>query len=176
MAVIEFTFAKPANSWYNEYIIWRRLENCDMDQQNEEKEQKIVFIEEEKKERKTRNKKIGLLLLVSFLSSVGLVAFALNWQDYYDMLAFCNAFYFSGFIMFFVGWIILMTNMNILSPIVFGLKTFFLMFSGKKSKVDYYTYCQDRKEHPIPAHIVLTPFLACIPNFAVAIILHILLG
>lgn len=126
-------------------------------------------------EKREKRRKLLFSSLISLGSSVLLVLFALSWQDRYDLLAWCNAFYFSGFIFFFVGWIILMTNMNILSPFVYGMKTFFLMFAGKKPKVDYYTYTQERKENPIPRLILLTPFLASIPNIIVAVVLHVLL-
>jgi len=133
------------------------------------------FVDDEKAEKKAKRKKILVLIINSFAFSLILAFFALIWQQSYDLLAFCNAFYFSGFILFFIGWMILMTNMNILSPVIYGLKTFFLMFAAKKPKTDYFEYVEDRKENPIPKHLVVTPFIACLPNFLVAIVLHILL-
>lgn len=130
---------------------------------------------EELSENKAQRRRIRILSINSLASSFILVFFALLWQQSYDLLAFCNAFYFSGFILFFIGWIILMTNMNIFSPVIYGLKTFFLMFAAKKPKMDYYEFVEERKENPIPKHLVLTPFIACLPNFLVAIILHIML-
>jgi uncharacterized membrane protein YjjP (DUF1212 family) len=136
----------------------------------------MLDVDYDKLEKKALHKRLRVLLFISIVSSSLLVLFGLNWQDSYDLLAYCNAFYFSGFILFFIGWMILMTNKNILAPMIYGLKTFFLMFLAKKPKLDYYSYVQERKENPIPRYIVLTPFLAAIPNFIVAIILHILLG
>lgn len=133
------------------------------------------FVDDEKAEKKAKRKKILVLIINSFAFSLILAFFALIWQQSYDLLAFCNAFYFSGFILFFIGWMILMTNMNILSPVIYGLKSFFLMFAAKKPKTDYFEYVEDRKENPIPKHLVVTPFIACLPNFLVAIVLHILL-
>ncbi|MBN2299662.1 MAG: DUF3899 domain-containing protein [Acholeplasmataceae bacterium] len=120
-------------------------------------------------------KKYLTIVIVSIIVSLVLALFALSWQDSYTLLAYCNAFYFSGFILFFIGWIILMSNMNILSPLIYGLKTFVFMFAGKKQKLDYYEYLQEKKENPIPNIVLLTPMLASIPNFIVAIILHIML-
>lgn len=126
-------------------------------------------------EKKAQRKRIRILIINSLVSSFILAFFALQWQQSYDLLAFCNAFYFSGFVLFFIGWIILMTNMNILSPLIYGLKSFFLMFAVKKPKIDYYEYVKERKENPISKYLVLTPFIACLPNFIVAIVLHVLL-
>lgn len=131
---------------------------------------------EKKVNRKKRAKKILLATVISLVSSFLLVVFGLNWQQSYTDLAYCNAFYFSGFILLIIWWMIIMTNKNILSPLVYGLKSFFLMFLAKKPKLDYYNYMQERKENPIPMHIVVTPFLASIPNFVIAIILHLNLG
>lgn len=114
-------------------------------------------------------------IFIPLIGSLLLALFALLWQNSFTLMAFCNAFYFSAFIMFFIGWMILMTNLNILSPLVYGLKTFFLMFAGKKPSTDYYTYTEDIKNNPIDKIIYYVFFIASLPNFAVAIILHILL-
>jgi hypothetical protein len=152
------------------------LENNEMSSSDKEKIDNNDFVNEKKYERKDRRKKLRSLIILSIVSSFLLVVFGLSWQQSYDLLAYCNAFYFSGFILFFIGWMILMTNMNVLSPVIYGLKTFFLMFAAKKPKLDYYSYMKDRKDNPIPLYIVLTPFIACIPSFIAAIILHVSLG
>ena len=133
-------------------------------------------LDPEQEERRARRRKIRNAFFLCFAISAGLVVFALTWQQSYDLLGFCNAFYFSASLWFFAGWIILMINMNVLSPVIYGLKTFFLMFAAKKPKTDYYTYLEDRKNNPIPKFIVMTAFLACLPNVAVAVFLHLLLG
>ncbi len=138
-----------------------------------EKENKKENIENIKP--KANIKKNLIILSISIFSSIILVLFALQWQASYTLLAFCNAFYFSGFILFFISWMILMSNMNILSPTIYGLKSFFFMFAGKKQKLDYYEYLKDKEENPISKVFLLTPLLTAIPNIIVAIILHIML-
>lgn len=132
-------------------------------------------IDIKKEQRKRKQKKMLLVFLFSFLASISLAWFGLLWQDSYTLLAFCNAFYFSGFILFAIGWMILMINMNILSPMIYGLKSFFLIFVAKRPKLDYYSYLEERKENPIPRSVLLTPLIAAIPNIIVAIILHVML-
>jgi len=125
--------------------------------------------------KKSKNLKTMLVILIYTTISLLLALFALFWQDSFTLMAFCNAFYFSGFILFFIGWMILMANLNILSPLIYGLKTFFLMFAGKKPANDYYTYSEDIKNNPIKKIYYFMFFLFSIPNFIVAVILHILL-
>lgn len=132
-------------------------------------------IEFKKQQRRKTIRKLIIIFVFSLVLSLILAGFALLWQDSYTLLAFCNAFYVSGFLFFFFGWMILMLNMNILSPMIYGLKSFFLIFAAKKPSLDYYEYLQEKKENPIPRSVVLTPLLASIPNFIVAIILHIML-
>ncbi len=136
-------------------------------------EQDILITNKEAK-RKKRNKYL-LISVISLLVSLLLAFFALRWQDAYTLMAFCNAFYFSGFIFFFIGWMVLMSNSNILSPVIYGLKNFFQVIFTKRAKADYYGYLKEREENPFPKIYYVVPFLACIPNFIVAIILHIML-
>jgi len=132
-------------------------------------------INAKKEQRRRFIKKILITVIISLLLSLGLAWFGLLWQDSYTLLAYCNAFYFSGFILFVFGWMILMSNMNILSPMIYGLKTFFLMFAAKKPSLDYYSYLEDKRKNPLPRFLLLTPLITSIPNIIVAIILHIML-
>lgn len=126
-------------------------------------------------QKKKRNKRNFLVLLFAIIFSFLLVLFALSWQDSYTLLAICNAFYFSGFILFFIGWMVFMANKNILSPLIYGLKTFFLMFAGKKPAQDYYTYTLEKEKNPINKWYIFIPLLLSLPHFATAIIIHVLL-
>lgn len=128
-----------------------------------------------KNKRIDKRTKILLSALISLIGSFLFVLFALHWQKSYTLMAYCNSFYFSGFIFFFIGWIVLMANQNILSPLIYGLKSFFLMFAGKKPSSDYFGYVKEREENPISKIFIYSPFLAAIPNIIVAVILHILL-
>ncbi|MDD3171109.1 MAG: hypothetical protein PHO86_02190 [Bacilli bacterium] len=143
------------------------------DSSNSNKTDLKILIDNKKNNRRTKIKLIFLIIVTSLILSFLLVYFALNWQQSYTKLAYCNAFYFSGFILFFIGWMILMANKNIMAPLTYGLKSFFLMFSTKKPKLDYYNYLKEREKHLFPKYIMLTPFFASIPNFIIAVILHV---
>lgn len=130
---------------------------------------------EVKQQKKAKNRRTTILIISAIIASFLLVVFALSWQDSYTLLAYCNAFYFSGFILFFFAWMVLMVNKNVLSPLVYGLKSFFLMFAGKKPAQDYYTYTQDKEAHPIHKAYIYVPLLIALPHVITAIILNILL-
>lgn len=117
---------------------------------------------------------IFLYILSIIVISGVLFGIALFWQWRFDLLAICNAFYFSGSILFAFSLIVYASNNNIFAPLIYGTKTFFLMFAGKKPKLSYYDYCQDTKNHQMPRFLVFYPFIACLPNLIVAIILHVI--
>lgn len=134
-----------------------------------------MSMEKLEKPRKVKKAILALIFILIFLvGSALLVAFTLMWQWSTSFISYVNAFYFAGFIWFLVGWMILMANLNILSPFIYGMKSFFLLLVGKKSKKDYYTYTQDIKENPIPKIFVFLPMISAVPNFIIGIVLHIL--
>lgn len=138
---------------------------------NEIDNQDTVKLESKKN---AKVKKVILLFLLMFFISAILVGFALMWQWRVDFLAITNAFYFSGILLLSFGFLIYAANNNVFSPLVYGTKTFFLMFAGKKPKLGYYEYVEDIKENPLPKPLIWLPFLASIPNLLIAVIMHII--
>jgi hypothetical protein len=105
-----------------------------------------------KRDRKyTRNRVIRASIFMFVVSSL-LVLFGLIWMDEFDtLIAWTDALWLAFVLEFFVGWILLIYNMNIMSPLIYGFKSFFLMFVGKRPSVDYYHYMQDIYDNPIPS-------------------------
>lgn len=118
--------------------------------------------------------KSGLYLLTFLVLSVALFFFGIFWQDKSDLLAVTNAFYFSTFLFFGFGFMVFAANKNVFSPLVYGTKSFFLMFVGKRPKNSYYEYTKDIAESPMPKLLILFPLISAIPNLVIAIILHII--
>lgn len=131
----------------------------------------------EQKNLKEKNKQIKKVMLY-FLTSLGLSAllffFALMWQDRNDLLGIVNAFYFSSFIFLGFSFIVFAANKNVFSPIIYGTKTFFLMFAGRKPKKSYYEYTKEIDEAPLPKMLIYFPIYSAIPNLIVSITLHII--
>lgn len=127
------------------------------------------------KSKNTSYKKWLLVTGIPLVSSFLMVLFALTWQDAYTLIAYCNAFYFSGFMFFFFGWMIFMTNLSVLAPLVYGLKSFFLMFAGKRPQLDYFEYTEDKVNNPIPKIYIRIGFISAFLNTVIAIVLHVML-
>lgn len=145
-----------------------------MNNENESLQGKNDYLKIDQKNEKRRKAKKRLTQVgIAVVASALLVLFGLEWQDSSDLLAVCNSFYFSGFILLIVGWMILMVNQNIFAPLVFGMKSFFLMFAAKKPKQDYYSYLEEHRSNPISSQFYVVPFLAAIPNIIVAVVLHL---
>lgn len=130
----------------------------------------------EKQQKKVeRIHKLIVRTITVIILTILLVAFGLFWQDRYDLLGFTNAFYLSGFLWFVFGWFVLMINLNILAPLIYGVKSFVLVFVAKRPKLDYYEYMVERKENPIAKVFIRVPMLAALLNIVVAIILNMML-
>ena len=132
------------------------------------------MIENTKDNKKKEKIKVLLIRIGTIIvgSSI-LLAIGSFWQNSLDPRAIVNSFYLTAFIWFFIGWMILMSNLNILTPLIYGTKTFFLMFLARKPKKSYYEYSQDIKESPISSKFIWIPMIACLVNLIVAIILNI---
>lgn len=134
------------------------------DDQEEDKEQSVQreeLIEKRyKKFRQSRLFKIMVIIIIDILLTALFFGIGLLWQKKINYLSICNAFWVAFAIKLTYSWGMWVYNLNILSPIIHGTKTFFLMFVGKKPKEDYYTYTQKIKEHPIPKVYYILSFIS----------------
>jgi len=116
---------------------------------------KTVEFEREKRKPYVRHIKSALIMLVV---SVVLVGFGLLWQDDYSLMAIGDALWLAFALEFFAGWVLFVYNHNIFSPLLYGTKSFVLMFLGKRPKTDYYTYMKSVQDEPIPAYLYIVLF------------------
>lgn len=148
------------------------------DQQDEDKEH-IVEREElietgYKKFRQSGYFKIMVIIIVDILLTGLFFGIGLLWQKKVNFLSICNAFWVAFAIKLTYSWGMWVYNLNILSPLIHGTKTFFLMFVGKRPKEDYYTYTQKIKEHPIPKIYYILSFISAGSLLIVCITLTVL--
>ncbi len=114
------------------------------------------YIDEDERSKRIQVIKTGIII---FLVSAVIFVFTLKWQDDVSLLGICNALWLIVIVQFFIGWMMLMNNMNILSPFVYGAKTFAKMLVGKRMTNDYHTYQQVKDENPIPRYYYLICFM-----------------
>ena len=131
-------------------------------------EPKFEFVSEE--ERSERIKLVRTIIIM-ISAAVGIFAFALFWQDSTSLLAICNAICLVAILFFFMGWMMLMSNMNILSPLIYGAKTFGRMLVGKRMASDYYTYLKMKEDNPIPRYFYVVCFAGALVSAVPATIL-----
>lgn len=133
-----------------------------VEEKPEEKEEtgKQLTAEELKKleKRKKRRKFIITALIMSLISAV-LFWFGILWQWRLDLMAVTDALTLTVILMFASGWAMLIWNLNILSPLIHGIKTFALMFVGKKPKLDYYSYTKKIQDEPISKYYIFACFI-----------------
>ncbi len=109
----------------------------------------LNFISEDERSKRIEVVKMAIIML---MVSAGIFVFTLIWQDDTSLMGICNALWLIVIIQFFIGWMMLMNNMSILSPFIFGAKTFAKMLVGKRMDSDYYTYVKMKEENPIPRY------------------------
>jgi hypothetical protein len=108
--------------------------------------------------------------------SCGAFIFALVWQADTSLMGICNSFWLVVVLNFAAGWMMLMNNLNILSPLLYGAQQFGKMLIGRRMKSDYYAYMKMKEESPIPRYYYMTCFiLALISGIPAMVLLFILL-
>ena len=99
------------------------------------------------------------------------MAFILWWQNDLSLLAFADGIWFVFALQLTLSWSIFVYNMNIFTPLVHGVKTFFLIFVGRKPKEDFFTYYSKIKDNPIAYGYIWIAFLFTFITLGVSILL-----
>jgi hypothetical protein len=114
------------------------------------------------------------LVLFSFFNIIFLgltMVFILWWQNDVSLIAFADGIWFVFALQLTLSWSIFVYNMNIFTPLVHGVKTFFLIFVGRKPKEDFYTYYSKIKDNPIAYGYIWIAFMFTALALVVAILL-----
>lgn len=116
---------------------------------------------EQLKKDEQRKKRKRLLITFLVMTAISCITFILGllWQWEWSLMAATDALTLSFALIFFAGWIMFVWNLNILSPLIHGFKTFGLMLVGKRPKTDYYDYMKKIEEDPIPKYYIVTCFI-----------------
>jgi hypothetical protein len=114
-------------------------------------------------------------IIVLFVASAAVFVFALIWQKDTSILAICNALWLLLILNFFVGWIILMNNMRIFTPLVYAVKSFGRMLIGRRMDEDYYTYVKAKEKNPVPSYYYKIFFIASIIFAIPAVVLLLII-
>lgn len=114
-------------------------------------------------------------ILILAAISAGVFAFILIWQNDTSLMAIDNALWLVAVLQFFIGWILLMNNMTIFAPLVYGIKSFGRMLIGRRMDEDYYTYAKSKEDNPIPKYYIRICFFASLIVTIPAVILLLIL-
>lgn len=125
-----------------------------------------------RKAAKIRYLKSAVLMLVI---SLMLVAFGLFWQAEFSLMAVGDALWLAFALEFFAGWVLFVYNHNILSPLLYGSKSFVLMFLGKRPKTDYYSYMKNIQDNTISSYYYIVIFISAFILLVPAVITLLIL-
>lgn len=119
------------------------------------------------------SKQLTLFSIFNFFFLILTMGFILWWQNDRSLLAFADGIWFVFALQLTLSWSIFVYNMNIFTPLVHGVKTFFLIFLGRKPKEDYFTYYSKIKDNPIPYGYIWIAFIFTVISLIVAISLTV---
>jgi hypothetical protein len=120
------------------------------------------------------NNRWWIIPLVNLFFLVILFLFSLWWQDAYDLRAMADGIWLVFALQLTLSWSMFVYNKNIFTPLLHGLKTFFLIFIGKKPKEDYFTAYTKVLDHQIPKTIIAIVFFMTLFVFVFGIVLVLL--
>jgi hypothetical protein len=100
-----------------------------------------------------------IIPLINLIGLVLMFLFSLWWQDDYSLKAMADGIWLVFALQLTLSWSMFVYNKNIFTPLLHGLKTFFLIFVGKKPKEDYYTAYTKVLDHQIPKTVIMIVFL-----------------
>jgi hypothetical protein len=112
-----------------------------------------------------------LFFFANFVFLLLTMAFILWWQSDLSLIAYADGIWFVFALQLTLSWSIFVYNMNIFTPLVHGVKTFFLIFVGRKPKEDFFTYYSKIKDNPIPFSYIWIAFFLTLVSLLVAILL-----
>lgn len=124
--------------------------------------------------RKPSNQQGWIAFFVNALILGIMFVFSLWWQDAYTLKAMADGIWLVVAIQLTLSWSLFVYNKNIFTPLVHGIKTFFLIFIGKKPKEDYYTAYTKVIDNQIPSKFIWVSFFLTLLVILVGIVLVLL--
>ncbi len=124
-----------------------------------------------------RTKRNKIFRTIGAMTSITGILFllAMLWQDDWSLMAIGDGLWLVFVLEFFAGWTLLIYNQNIWSPFTYGMKSFVLMFLGKRPKTDYYTFMKNVQDNQISSFyywiFFITSFIVLIPALITLFIL-----
>jgi len=108
-------------------------------------------------EKKQYIKKIIITSFILLLIGGILITLTLLFSQRYDLLGWINALFFSGFLIFTFGWMMYVSNANLFTVMIFGVKQFILGLFNRTPAQDIIEYRDSRKS--VPTYIIILTFI-----------------
>jgi hypothetical protein len=112
------------------------------------------------KEKKMKQIRFTRIVLGMTVLTIILFILSMLWQGSWTLMTVSDGLWLVFALEFFMGWVLFVYNHNIFSPVIYGLKSFALMFVGKRPKTDYYSYMKNIQDNQIPGYFYYMFFVA----------------
>jgi len=148
-------------------------EEVEIELSKEERDRQLfehLRFEKQKKRKRLLNMIIGMSVVTGILFIM-----AMLWQADWSLMAIGDGLWLVFALEFAFGWILFVYNHNIFSPLLYGFKSFGLMFVGKRPKTDYYSYMKNIQDNQIDAYFYIMFFVSSFIVFIPALIILLIL-
>lgn len=102
-------------------------------------------------------KKVITTIIILLLIAGGLTGATLAFSQKADLLGWINALFFSGFLIFAFGWLMIVTNAHLFTVLFYGVRQFVMGLLGRKPNQDIIEYRDSRRS--VPKYIIITTFI-----------------
>jgi hypothetical protein len=105
-------------------------------------------------EKKALLKKILKLMLILIAFTIITTGLVLLYAKRYDLIGWINALFFNGFLLFAFSWMMIISNANLFTVSIYGIKQFLSSLLGRKLTKNIIEYRDSRGK--VPRYIVIT--------------------
>jgi len=108
-------------------------------------------------EKKAFLKKILYLILILIVISAIAVTLILLFSKNYSLVGWINALFFNGFLISAFSWMMIVSNANLFTTAIYGVKQFITGILGRRMEKDIIEYRDSRRS--VPKHIIITTMI-----------------
>lgn len=166
----QFSFVNDITKDDNKKVDIQVQDYVETPEEKAQREIEALLKEKKRKQARLRNMIVGMTVLTGILFLL-----AMLWQGEWELMNIGDGLWLVFALEFAFGWILFVYNHNVFSPVIYGLKSFGLMFVGKRPKTDYYTYMKDIQDNQIESYFYwmffISSFIVLIPALITLFIL-----
>jgi|GEM_PF-1819645 len=106
-----------------------------------------------------------IYIIIGILITIGVLFFSGS----FDIIAWVNGLFLAGSLLIAFSWMFVISNANLFTPLIYGVKSFFTYLIGRKMEKDLVEYTASRKTYG--KEFILVPLIVGVLYIAVAVMI-----